>query len=69
MDGLVLVDELFRTPAATVSASSARIGDALSTFTDGIISAVNESAKKLGVRMGMKASQAARLMLDEPNEG
>jgi len=63
MDGLPLVDKLFGIPAATVSADSARIGDALSTYRDGVISGVNEAASKLGVTVGMKASDAARIML------
>jgi hypothetical protein len=49
--------------AAAVSTDSARIGDALSTFNDGVISAANAIAQRKGVREGMKASDAARLML------
>ena len=41
--------------AATVSAASARIGDARSTYHDGIISRVNASAAALGLREGMSA--------------
>ena len=59
MDGL----HLLNIPAATVSSDSARIGDALSTYRDGIISAANASARALGVKPGMKASDAARRML------
>jgi hypothetical protein len=36
----------------TVSAASARIGDARSTLLDGIISAVNDQARGLGARQG-----------------
>jgi uncharacterized protein YunC (DUF1805 family) len=61
-DGLELMD-LQNIPAATVSADSARIGDALSTYRDGIISAANASARKIGVRAGMAAKEAAHLML------
>lgn len=50
-------------PGATVSADSARIGDAMSTWNDGVISAVNELAAAKGVRVGMPAQDAARLML------
>jgi len=46
--------------AATVAASSARIGDGESTLTQGIISAVNETAHRLGVRVGETALSAAR---------
>ncbi|MBT6274725.1 MAG: hypothetical protein HOI95_11390 [Chromatiales bacterium] len=42
--------------AATVTASSARIGDAMSTLNDGVISAANELAQAAGVRVGARAS-------------
>jgi hypothetical protein len=41
--------------AATVSAASARIGDARSTYEDGIISCVNTRAVSLGLREGISA--------------
>jgi len=41
--------------AATVSAMSARIGDARSTYEDGIVSRVNTRATALGLREGMTA--------------
>ena len=41
--------------AATVSAASARIGDARSTYEDGIISRVNARAAAYGLREGMSA--------------
>jgi hypothetical protein len=41
--------------AATVSAISARIGDARSTYEDGIISRVNARAAALGLREGISA--------------
>ena len=40
-------------PAATVSYSSAKIGDARSTYNDGIISHFNESAIDLNLKVGM----------------
>ncbi len=46
--------------AATVAANSACIGDGKSTLTQGIISAVNETAHRLGVRVGSTALNAAR---------
>jgi len=49
-------------PAASVAAMSARIGDGLSTYHDGIISAVNDPAAARGVRVGMTAKEALRLM-------
>jgi len=42
-------------PAATVSAASARIGNARSTYEDGIVSRVNARAAALGLRDGMTA--------------
>jgi hypothetical protein len=50
-------------PAAAVSATSAEIGDGLSTYRDGAISALNASARALGVTEGMAAKQASLLML------
>ena len=41
--------------AATVAASSARIGEARSTWQDGVISAVNAPARALGAEPGMAA--------------
>ena len=46
--------------AATVAADSARIGDGESTLTEGIISAVNETAHRLGARVGATALDVAR---------
>lgn len=63
ISGLDAVEELCGIPAATVSTDSARIGDALSTYNDGVISAANKSAEALGVKEGMRASEAAALML------
>ncbi len=41
--------------AGTVSAASARIGDARSTYEDGVISRVNASATAFGLRAGISA--------------
>jgi hypothetical protein len=41
--------------AATVSAASARIGDARSTYEDGLVSRVNNRAAALGLREGISA--------------
>jgi hypothetical protein len=49
--------------AAAVAAMSARIGDGLSTYHDGAISALNDLAHSRGVRVGMRASRAAQLIL------
>lgn len=50
-------------PAASVSAESARIGDGLSTYEDGIISAANDVAARKGVSVGMTARMALEIML------
>jgi hypothetical protein len=50
---------------ATVSARSARMGDGLSTYHDGVISACNETARTRGVREGQPATEAARLLLGD----
>ncbi|MBW8271006.1 hypothetical protein [Caldovatus aquaticus] len=42
--------------AFTVAADSARIGEAASSFRDGVISRVNEAAARLGARVGERAA-------------
>ena len=49
--------------AASVSTMSARLGEGLSTWNDGVISIVNDVAARLGVGVGMSCKEAARLML------
>ena len=44
-------------PAATVSATSARIGDARSTYENGMISRVNAGAAALGLHAGISARE------------
>ena len=48
---------------ATVDARTARMGDGLSSYRDGTISAVNTLARAAGVQVGMPAAQAASLLL------
>ncbi|MBU3737414.1 MAG: hypothetical protein FGM55_00460 [Rhodoferax sp.] len=48
---------------ATVDARRARMGNAMSSYQDGIISDLNELAHAAGVRTGMTAAQAALLLL------
>lgn len=49
--------------AATVSSQSARIGDGLSTYDTGVLSHLNETARRLELREGMTAREAvARLV-------
>jgi hypothetical protein len=49
--------------AATVSATSARVGDGRSTYHDGVLSARNESAASLGARVGMPTPEFVDLVL------
>lgn len=48
---------------ATVSAWSARIGDGLSTYRDGIITAVNDTAARHGGEIGIAASELVRRLV------
>lgn len=48
---------------ATVDARTARMGDGLSTYQDGIISACNRIASERGVQVGQAARDAALLLL------
>jgi hypothetical protein len=52
-----------RVAAATVDARSAAIGDPVSTYEDGVVSAVNAIARRAGVRVGQPARAAARRLL------
>ena len=49
--------------AAAVGAMTARIGDMMSTWNDGVISVVNAVAEARGIRTGMSAKEAALEML------
>ena len=49
---------------AAVGAMSARIGDVMSTWQEGVISCMNEVAEKRGVREGMMTREAAIAMLN-----
>ena len=49
---------------ATVDAVHARLGDGMSTYRDGEISAANLLALSCGVRVGMPASEAAMLLVN-----
>lgn len=51
-------------PTAAVSAASARMGDGLSTYDDGVISQANAPARERGVEIGQPAREAARALLE-----
>jgi hypothetical protein len=48
--------------AGTVAASSARIGDARSTYEDGILTRVNQRGAALGIRPGMTAQEFVEIV-------
>jgi hypothetical protein len=54
----------FGLAGATVDARLARMGDGLSSYHDGVVSAVNSIAAGAGVRVGMPAAHAARLLIE-----
>ena len=61
--GLVIVEQDGLAGAA-VDVKTARMGDGLSTYYDGVISAINQPAFARGVRLGMTAREAAVRLLD-----
>jgi uncharacterized protein YunC (DUF1805 family) len=50
-----------RLAGATVAGATARIGNGRSTYEDGVLSVVNDTAYEMGLRVGMSAREAARL--------
>ena len=48
--------------AATVSAWSARIGDGMSTYRDGVVSYINETARRRGAAVGQSAADFVEAM-------
>lgn len=53
-------------PAATTSHLLSRIGDGKDNFENGVISHVNETARKLGCRVSQSSKECARLMVAAP---
>jgi hypothetical protein len=51
--------------AATVSAASARIGEARSTYEDGVVSHLNPTARRYGGEVGISARELVRRFLRE----
>jgi hypothetical protein len=62
VSGLAALDAV-GVAAACVDAMSACIGDPASTYADGVVSAVNQTARRAGVAVGQPAVEAARRML------
>lgn len=64
--GLAMLEE-HDLAGASVDGQTAAMGDAFSSYHDGVISACNAPARRRGVKVGMPAQQAARLLLrDDP---
>ena len=55
--------EALRMPAATVDVQTVLLGDGADVYANGVISRVNDPAQTIGVRPGMPAREAARLLL------
>lgn len=55
-------------PGAAVDARTARMGDALSSWNTGVISAVNDPARRAGVTEGMSCREAAELLVAWTND-
>lgn len=69
--GCAALDEAAKSglAGATVDARLARMGDGLSTYHDGVISAANALAVSAGVSIGMRASDAAHILLFRNGKG
>ena len=63
IEGLALLAP-YQVPAAAVYCSTARVGDARSTYLTGRISCLNETAAAMGINQNDPATLAARLMLE-----
>ncbi len=64
-DGLPILD-VAGIAAATVDAMSARMGDPRSTYETGVVSALNDCARRAGVEIGQFAREAAQRTLEAP---
>lgn len=53
-------------PALAVAHTSARIGNAADTLQSGVVSALNASAYKLGIRIGQSARESLALLQKMP---
>ncbi len=62
----VLAVDAFALPAAAVDYRTARIGDGEDMYSRGVVSVVNESARRLGVEPGMPARSAAQALTRGP---
>src|SRR5690606_30516136 len=65
ISGLPVLDEL-GVPAAAISSRTGRIGDGRHAVAHGILSAVNEAARTLGLAPGMACKAALELLARAP---
>lgn len=56
-------------PAATVGTMSARIGDARSTYFDGIVSRINAPGQDLGATVGMRCRDFVEVVIEHRRRG
>ncbi|WP_410356652.1 hypothetical protein [Zhengella sedimenti] len=63
VSGLKLLDA-YMIPGAAVECMSARIADGRNMYEEGVLSALNGSAERMGLRIGMPVREAAQLLLD-----
>jgi hypothetical protein len=59
--GLSFLDQ-HQIPAAAIGHASARIGDGADCMSRGILTVVNDAARRIGIRTGMPASDAAAML-------
>lgn len=63
-DAGIVALALLAIPAGTVSHFSARIGDVEDTWQNGVISHLNDAARKSGLKIGARLQDAVRMLLD-----
>lgn len=68
VSGMPIFDQN-RLPTAACPPKTCRIGDARDVWASGIVSIVNKTAEALGVRPGMTAVEAGRLILEKTQGG
>ena len=55
-------------PGGTVDRNTARIGDGWETYDTGVLSHVNETARRLGLKVGMSVRQAVETLVEKLKE-
>lgn len=59
--------EALAVPAGAADVMTAEMGNGRDLYEDGVLSCVNEAAERLGIRPGMRVSEAAQAMLTGSN--